>query len=182
MIVHLSERRVPHPRCCCLPPPYVSSHAARSSFLPVTRPPRLSLLAPAHRAPPRGARSRAVVRAAHIWSPHSHPPHLSVSLLRLPAIERLLSIFPTQAPSRCLVKMPRCYGPPLLPLPMGTGHTCQGATGRLRPSQGHPRAQQVLAPLAPTPIAEINRPRPLSPLCYVCFICFRYFKGILQVF
>jgi hypothetical protein len=88
--------------------------------------------------------------------------------------------------------MPRRRGTLMLPLPMVVGCTCQGALGcPRRPSQGAPRAWQVVvvlgrhrAPLAPNLTTGIDRPWFLPP-SYVANIysnCFRYFRVILQLF
>jgi hypothetical protein len=64
-------------------------------------------------------------------------------------------------------------------MPMAAGRTCWGASGRPRPSQGHPRARPD-ASGAPTPTPGIDRPRPILP--YVANICFKRFRGMLQLF
>jgi hypothetical protein len=75
-------------------------------------------------------------------------------------------------------------GPPLTLL-WPLGHTCCGASGLPRSSQGHPRAWLVLVVLAASSYPDDQNRLARSFLPYVAYVCFKLFRGfrcMLQLF
>jgi hypothetical protein len=157
LLIHLAPSPARARRVVVLFPFPVAGCATHPRSLrrsPAWQPPA-SLHVAAHPSAPfpnvRSSSCRAVP-FRHRWPRHAPSLSASLTCVAVTYVAHFLVIRP----------LPIIVGAPLT-LPWSLGHTCHGASGLPRPSQGHPRAWPVLVvlarralPAAPTPIAGID--------------------------